>query len=241
MSEHESSNHPQTHLPETFGAGLGTNRVEALADGIFAVAMTLLVLDVRPPSPHQELGVWISGEWSRLFAYALSFALLGVYWVSHHAHFQYIRRTNRPLLWINIAFFLFISLIPFSASWLADSFDPAYRSQQEIILIVYALHLMVIAALIALHWWYGSRNLLLTGSKVIDARFSEAVYQRVVVSPIICLIAIALSFFFPIGSIICYALIPIIYIFPSHVDLHWTREHAHEPHEHAKEERHTHL
>jgi len=239
MSEHEVANHKKTENAGLLAPGLSTNRVEALADGIFAVAMTLLVLDVRPPNPGQDLGAWLSGEWPRLFAYALSFALLGVYWVSHHGHFQSIRRTNRPLLWINILFFLFISLIPFSASWLADSFDPTYQSQQEVILIVYGLHLIVIAVLIALHWWYGSRHPVLTGGKALDPHFSNAVYSRVIISPLICLIAIALSFVFPVGSIICYALIPIIYIFPSHVDLHWMREHPHE--EHSKEKFHTHL
>jgi uncharacterized membrane protein len=235
MSEHEVANHKEEQQAEMLGPGLGTNRVEALADGIFAVAMTLLVLDVRPPTdPHQSISTWFSSEWPRLFAYALSFAILGVYWVSHHAHFQYIRRTNRLLLWINILFFLFISLIPFSASWLADAFDPAYHGQQEVILIVYGLHLIVMAALIALHWWYGSSNHLLTGGKTIDTHFSLSVYRRVAISPIICLIAIALSFVFPIGSIICYALIPIIYIFPSHIDLHWTRGHPNGEHNHVK-------
>jgi len=236
MSEHETTNHQETQQAEMLGPGLGTNRVEALADGIFAVAMTLLVLDVRPPTDlTKPLSAWFLSEWPRLFAYALSFALLGVYWVSHHAHFQYIRRTNRPLLWINILFFLFISLIPFSASWLADSFRSRYP-YQETVLIVYGLHLIVIAALVALHWWYGSSNHLLTGGKTIDSHFSLSVYRRVAISPIICLIAIALSFVFPVGSIICYSLIPIIYIFPSHVDLHWTRGHSNGEHNH-----HTHL
>src|SRR5256885_562420 len=111
MHEHETANHREAEQPRLTEPGLSTNRVEALADGIFAVAMTLLVLDVRPPLARDALTAWLAQEWPRLFAYALSFMLLGVYWVSHHAHFQYIKRANRTLLWINVVFFLFISLV----------------------------------------------------------------------------------------------------------------------------------
>ncbi len=219
MSEPEIAGQEPSALS---GLGLSTNRVEALADGIFAVAMTLLVLDVRPPLVQQPPDAWFFSQWPRLFAYALSFMLLGVYWVSHHAHFQYIKRSNRTLLWINIVFFLFISLIPFSTSWLADSFDPAVSSRVTAP-IFYGLHLIVIAALIALHWWYGSSHPLLTGGKTLDRHFNRSVYRRIAIAPVICLVAIALSFVLPLASLICYTLIPIIYIFPGHVDLHWTR------------------
>jgi uncharacterized membrane protein len=230
MSEHEVASEKQAEQPALSGQGLSTNRVEALADGIFAVAMTLLVLDVRPPTAQQGPDMWFSQEWPRLFAYALSFMLLGVYWVSHHAHFQYIRRSNRPLLWINIVFFLFISLIPFSTSWLANSFDSGYTKlvpAHTTALIFYGLHLIVIAALIALHWWYGSTNPLLTTGKALDRHFNLSVYRRIAISPVICLVAIAFSFILPAASLVCYTLIPIVYIFPGHVDLHWTRANHH--------------
>ncbi|GHO92359.1 hypothetical protein KSF_024070 [Reticulibacter mediterranei] len=231
MSEHEVANRKQAEeQPALSGRGLSTNRVEALADGIFAVAMTLLVLDVHPPTVRQPPDVWFFSEWPRLFAYALSFMLLGVYWVSHHAHFQYIKRSNRTLLWVNIVFFLFISLIPFSTSWLADSVDLEYTRPipaGTTALIFYGLHLIVIAALIALHWWYGSTNPLLIGGKAPDRHFNLSVYRRIAISPVICLVAIAFSFILPIASLICYTLIPIVYIFPGHVDLHWTRANHH--------------
>jgi uncharacterized membrane protein len=230
MSKHEVASEKQGEQSAFSGQGLSTNRVEALADGIFAVAMTLLVLDVHPPAVQQPPGDWFFSQWPRLFAYALSFMLLGVYWVSHHAHFQYIKRTNRTLLWINIVFFLFISLIPFSTSWLADSINLEYikpTSAGTTALICYGLHLIVIAALIALHWWYGSTNPLLTGGKASDRHFNLSVYRRIAISPVICLVAIGFSFILPIVSLICYTLIPIVYIFPGHVDLHWTRANHH--------------
>lgn len=225
MSEHEAARHGAAKQQASLSdLGLSTNRVEALADGIFAVAMTLLVLDVRPPLLSDELSGWFHQEWPRLFSYALSFILLGVYWVSHHAHFQYIKRANRTLLWINIVFFLFISLIPFSASWLADGFEPRYP-YRSVVLIIYGLHLIIIAALIALHWWYGSRSPVFTGGRILDRHFNNAVYRRVALSPAICLIAIVFSFVFPIASVICYSLIPFVYIFPGHIDLHWMHNH----------------
>ena len=104
---------------------LGRNRVEALTDGIFAVAMTLLVLDIEVPEVQQATGtanlpLKLLALVPKMLSYIISFIILGVYWVGHHAQLAFIHRADRPLLWINILFLLWVALVPFSTALLSE-------------------------------------------------------------------------------------------------------------------------
>jgi uncharacterized membrane protein len=113
------------HRARPAGSGFGTNRIEALADGIFAVAMTLLVLDVKLPNGEHFA---TSGDlFDRLLSlehtfviYFISFVVLGMFWVGHHAHFHYIRYVDHTLLWINLLFLFGITSVPFATDLLGD-------------------------------------------------------------------------------------------------------------------------
>ena len=126
-------------------AGLGTDRLQTLVDGVFAVVMTLLVLEIKVPRAghllHDLLGLQAT-----LLSYALSFVIAGNYWVGHHNQFAYIRRADRPLLWINILFLMCVAFIPFSAALLAKFPD------QRVTLIVYGANLIVVGLVLYLHW-----------------------------------------------------------------------------------------
>ncbi len=229
MSQREETSHEPAG-PANIPLGLSTSRIEALTDGIFAVAMTLLVFGIAVPTATEVAGgdpvaVLFQKQAVGLFVYALSFALLGVYWVGLHAQFQYIRRANRSLLWINILILLLISFIPFTTSFLVK-----YDNHRSAV-IFYGAHIMAIGAVIYFHWWYAMRTPLIAGPGV-DRHMVRAAANRVLFAPVISLIAIICSFITPIAGLICFALIPVVYIFPSHIDLHWTR-----PHMHAGEQR----
>ena len=107
------------------GAGFETTRIGALADGIFAVAMTLLVLDVKLPNGevyttnHDLLQRIVSLERTYVI-YFVSFIVLGMYWVAHHAVFHYIRYVDHTLLWINLFFLFVITSVPFGTDMLGD-------------------------------------------------------------------------------------------------------------------------
>jgi uncharacterized membrane protein len=86
---------------------LGKNRIEALSDGIFAIAMTLLVLelhvpDLPPNAPNVQVAPALFKLWPKFLTYAVSFISLGVYWIGHHNMYHVIRRSDRVLLWLNI-------------------------------------------------------------------------------------------------------------------------------------------
>ncbi|QBD81272.1 DUF1211 domain-containing protein [Ktedonosporobacter rubrisoli] len=190
------------------------NRIEALSDGVFAIAMTLLVLNIQPPDGDG----WVTkllGLWPGLLTYVLSFALAGVYWVSQHFQFQYIKQVNRPLLWINLLYLLLIGFIPFSTALLSRHW------QDKLAIIIYGCHLIAIGIVVYGHWWYVTSSKLLASEQV-TPHLVRSAKVRIIISPLICLVAIAISFFNPLISLLCYAVIPIVYIIPSQVDWHWT-------------------
>src|SRR6516165_8324826 len=117
-------------------AGSSLDRLAALSDGVFAVAMTLLVLDLKPPSVPKRVQqpIWSGGGGSeyallhglshdvapRLLPYAMSFLTLGIFWVGQQAQLESFTRSTRPLTWIHLTFLLGVTLMPFSTGLLAQ-------------------------------------------------------------------------------------------------------------------------
>ena len=110
--------------PEDDPSGLGKGRIEAFSDGVFAIAITLLVLEIHVPQASNTAVVHLTGAllalWPQLLSYALSFVIVGVYWVGHHLMMHSLRRVDRMLLWLNLLFLLFLTLIPVSANLLGQ-------------------------------------------------------------------------------------------------------------------------
>jgi uncharacterized membrane protein len=111
-------------------AGQSVERLAALSDGIFAVAMTVLVLDLRVPAAeavHTERDLWhaLVALSPRLLVYLMSFLTLGIFWVGQQTQLNYLARSDRNLSWIHIAFLFAVSLMPFSTTLLAQFI--AYR------------------------------------------------------------------------------------------------------------------
>ncbi len=197
---------------------LSTGRIEALGDGVFAIAMTLLVLEIRVPSlpagaTNGDLWDGLARMWPKLICYAFSFITLGVYWVAHHLHFVTIRRADRMLLWINLLFLLCIGFAPFSTALIGEHFRlPAA-------VIVYGANLAVIGLTLALHWWYATAHHRLV-SPELDPQFVRSVQQVIMVGPVVYLIGIACSSFSTTVSVVLYVLVTVLYILPGGFHLH---------------------
>lgn len=97
-----------------------TGRVEAFSDGVFAVAITLLVLDLRVPITNGSLVTALADEWPRFVAFLISFFVIGVVWVNHHTLFDSVRYVDRPLLFFNLMLLLSVVVIPFTTSLIAE-------------------------------------------------------------------------------------------------------------------------
>jgi uncharacterized membrane protein len=119
---------------ETTTIEIGKNRIEALSDGIFAIVMTLLILELHVPNlspnaPNVEVTTALVALWPKFVSYLVAFVSLGVFWTAHHIMYHVIRRADLTLLWLNIVFFLFVSLLPFSTSIL-NAFPRARLSRR---------------------------------------------------------------------------------------------------------------
>jgi uncharacterized membrane protein len=106
-------------------AGQKVHRIEALSDGVFAIAFTLLVLDIRVPlSSHinneKDLVIAFARLSPRLLAYFLSFMTLGIFWVAHSSQLFFIEKSDRNFVWINLSFLLFVAIIPFTTAFLSE-------------------------------------------------------------------------------------------------------------------------
>ncbi len=192
--------------------GMTTHRIEALTDGIFAVAMTLLVLNLKLPQGGVEeveadlLGL-ITGQ-SHVFSnYAMSFLLAAVFWIIHHQQSHVIKRTDRNHLWLNILILMFVSLIPFSTSLINDYHDDWMAS------IFFGMNMFILGSLFYINWDYATRNHRLVALNL-DPRRIAVGKRRSAVTPIVSLLAMALVFVDVSISSFAYLLIPLILFHP---------------------------
>jgi uncharacterized membrane protein len=196
-------------------SGLETDRIETLADGVFAIAMTLLVFEIGVPRlAPSELGR-LPGElaalWPKLLAYALSFVVLGVFWIGHHNQFFYIRRASRVFLWLNILFLMFVAFIPFSAQLLGQ------YPTQHVAVAVYGLNLLIVGLTLYLVWWYASADHRLVDPDL-DAATVRIASRRILTGPVAYLVALVISLVSLPLTLIVYAAVPLLYILPARID-----------------------
>jgi uncharacterized membrane protein len=158
--------------------GQSLERLAALSDGIFAVAMTLLVLDLHVPAReviHSQGELWhiLAGAAPQLISYMMSFLTLGIFWNGQQAQLNSFSRSDRHLSWIHIAFLFAVSIMPFSTRLLAEFIS--YRS----VLIAYWGNILLLGVLLFASWRYATRAGLLREEITHDRQC--AVERRIVV------------------------------------------------------------
>lgn len=194
------------------GERLSKARLERLTDGVFAIVMTILVLEITIPfiSPTDvstELPKRLIELWPALLSYAISFIILGFFWISHDDQFHYVRRVNRPLLGLSIFYLMFIALIPFSASLLGEF------GNQQFAILVYGINLIICSSWNYLHWWYATRNNRLV-DKDLDPSFIKRELGRYSISILMYIIAILVAFVNINLSILLFVATPLYYLMP---------------------------
>ena len=163
-------------------AGQSVERVAALSDGIFAVAMTLLVLDLRVPAHdaiHSERDLWhaLVILSPRLLIFLMSVMTLGIFWVGQQTQLNHFARGDRNLAWIHIAFLCTVCLIPFSTSLLAEFIH--YRMA----LVVYWFNIFLLGLTLYWSWSYARRNALLADD--VPREIHPAVVSRIVIAQLL--------------------------------------------------------
>lgn len=187
-----------------------TKRVEALVDGIFAIAMTLLAFDLKVSSIIESIANFnimsvISNIWPHFLIYAISFIILGFYWIEHLTQYDYIIATNKYFLWINIVFLMFIAYIPFSTGILIRYLGEQFS------FILYGVNIISIGILSYFHWWYVNFHHLV--SKNTTPIIVSTIKKSILIAPIMAIVSIFISFFSLWFSLVVYIFVPIYYLF----------------------------
>lgn len=198
----------QTTDPAT-NQSLGTQRIETLVDGVFAIVLTLLVLDIQAPEASSEIDlvrkIWELRE--NIFSYVVSFTVLGTFWYGHTIEFHYIQRSDRVHIWLNLAFLLCIAFIPFSASLIA--LDGRFHTAG----VIYGLNLLLTGLVRYVHWNYATSGCRLIHLET-EGRMVRSVRRIFMLVPILYTVAIAVSMLSTTVALLMYAIIPALYIHP---------------------------
>ena len=201
--------------PPLLRVGLSeTNRLEAFSDGVFAVVVTLLVLDLRLPSPPpDERHLW--GALFKLLpvfaSWVTSFGFVLVIWVNHHYLFNQITRADRGLLWLNGLLLFGISFIPFPTA-LAGEYFLATPG-----LFLLSAAMFVVSTSFSLMRWYSGSVAHLTDEHVTVVT-RNAGLRRSALAPALYAVSMALSFAWPLGAVVIQFGVPMLFFLrsPSH-------------------------
>ncbi|MFG3644180.1 TMEM175 family protein [Micromonospora sp. NPDC047762] len=139
----------EVERPDPTGRVSATDRMTAFSDGVFAIVITLLVIELRVPEYHEgELLTGLLGEGASYLAFVVSFVYIGVLWLNHHALLRLIRGTTLTLSWINLGVLFGAVIIPFPTAVLASAFTHGDTDDQRAAVALYALA----AALMSAPW-----------------------------------------------------------------------------------------
>ena len=169
-----------------------TARIEAFSDGVFAIAITLLVLDLHVPGPADTgpLGSWLAAQWPSYLAFVNSFATIGIMWINHHRLFTLIRRADHTLLILNGLLLLGVTVVPFPTALLASAL---HRPDARVAALVYAGTFTAIAIVFNLLWHYSA-----TGGRLLDPRVNpravRAITRAYALGPLVYGLAWCLAF-----------------------------------------------
>ncbi|HEU4857413.1 MAG TPA: TMEM175 family protein [Rhodanobacteraceae bacterium] len=180
-------------------------RMEAFTDGVIAVIITIMVLELK--LPHAATWRALLADLPVFLSYMLSFAYVGLYWNNHHHLLQAVEHVNGRVLWANLFFLFWLSLFPFTTSWLNES----HPMPAPVPTAVYGIVLLLTALA-----WIPLLRTLITANGGSTSGLARALRGdwKTVVSPIGYLVGIVLAFFAPILSCVIYALVAAIWLVP---------------------------
>jgi uncharacterized membrane protein len=151
-----------------------TARLEAFSDGVFAISITLLVLEIRPPTGDASLLHGLAALWPSYLAYALTFLFIGQVWANHHVMFDHIRAADRAVLFLNTVLLMVVAFLPFATSVLADALRDGRGVRTAV--VFYAIAFDVTALTFNAVWQYACRRGLL--SEALDPAGATAIGRR---------------------------------------------------------------
>ena len=197
---------------------MSTSRIEAFSDGVFAIVITILVLEVHVPAVQgNDISATLASSLfamaPKFLAYVLSFVIVAIWWVKHHLLFNILKRSDSGLLWLNCLFLLWLSFVPFPTALLGD-----YPGER---LAVMSYGTVSTLAGLSFTWmrFYAFYTAKLV-DETIEPRLLRSAMFKSTLNPISHCIAVLLAFVDTRLSIALYAILPLMFFIPSKLERH---------------------
>ena len=170
-----------------------TNRLEAFSDGVFAVAITLLVLEIHVPT-GDHLWQELKDEWPSFASFFVSFCVIGIIWVNHHGLIDHLKRTDRVVLYLNLLVLMTVVFIPFSTALMAEHLKSG--ADETVAALFYALAFLAMGIAFNLYWTYIVKHRRELGVEIPDEEIRSMSIGFMIGTPIY-LVAVAMAFISP--------------------------------------------
>ena len=183
----------------------GFGRILALSDGVFAIALTLLILEIAVPATTSEANLpkVLLRLWPQYLAYVLSFVVIARFWVAHHQAFRLIARYDTTLVWLNLLLLMFVAFLPFPTAVLGEHNGTAAAA------VLYAAAVVLAGTASTAYWWYASGRGRLLRPDVRGARV-RALRARGLSSPVFFALTLPIAAFAPwVAEILWFLVFPL--------------------------------
>ena len=189
-----------------------TARLETFADGVFAIAITLLVLEIRIPETGQDLTEGLLAQWPSFAAYVTSFLGIGVIWVSHHQMFAIIHRTTPTFLFLNVLFLLPVAFIPYPTAVVAQHILES--GDGTVAVLLYGATSTLVAVMFNVLWAYAFRQNLIAGA---SAPVALSAVRGFRLGPFVYLAVTLVALVNPILSMALFAALAVYWMIPGRI------------------------
>ncbi|HSL94937.1 MAG TPA: TMEM175 family protein [Thermoleophilia bacterium] len=187
---------------------LPTTRLEAFSDGVMAIAITLLVLELHVPTDPQGLLHELAAGWAGYLGYFVSFAFIGGVWIAHSHVTRFIKATDAPMLGLNLVLLLFVSFLPFTTSLLATHLDDAGR---HIAVVIFGINLTLASLMVNVLVGYSARREGLAADDAAEDEL-EAFEKERRVALLLQAVATALGLLLPVVAVVIYLVVSVLII-----------------------------
>ena len=192
---------------------IAISRLEALTDGVFAISITLLAIEIGVPLITSDSGTdlfeAVLDQWPQYAAYAVTFSLIGAYWINHHRMFNLLSGVNHKFLLLNILFLMVIAFIPFPNAVVGEYLLDA--DLRGVAAGVYGVVMLALAGVFNAVWWYARSAGLF--SRDCDPAEVTKVCRSYIVGPVAYGVGLAFTFVAPIVALAIFVLVPVGYFF----------------------------
>ena len=187
-----------------------TNRLEAFSDGVFAIAITLLIFNIKAPADTSHLLAALLRLWPSYLAYVISFLLIGLLWVNHHVTFEHIVRSDRTLMFVNTLLLMVVAFIPFTASVLASAFRNG--AGESVAIALYGGNLVLGGLCFNGLWSHAYRANLMDDT--VTTQRARRITQRILFGPIAYAVGGIVGYFLPVLGVVIFGVLILFYWLP---------------------------